>query len=129
MANPINNIVFGYPQPEGAKIRLLIDHYGPVSYVQYTTAAAGDVINASDLGVGGFENCGAGFTAYTQDGLFGVQVIFSQASDLQVGSATKRVTLRWLTPTSTAFTALTTTEVSAAVNLNASFVRLIFYCV
>jgi hypothetical protein len=130
MANTINNIVFGYPQPEGAKIRLLIDHYGPVSYVQFAPATpAGDLINGTDVGVGGFESAGAGFASYSQDGLYSVQVTFSKASNLAVGSACGQIAVRWNTLTGGAFTAPTTTEVSAATNLNSSFVRLILYCV
>jgi hypothetical protein len=46
----------GYPQPVGTKYRHIFDHTGPSSYTQFATpSTGGDVINASDLGMGGFD--------------------------------------------------------------------------
>jgi len=50
MAFPIGNTLVSYVQM-GNKILVTIDHTGPANYQQ----SVGDVINASDLGVGGFE--------------------------------------------------------------------------
>jgi hypothetical protein len=49
----------GYPQPVGAKYQLVFDRTGPTSYVRYVTGAVpvgGDVLKASALGMGGFDN-------------------------------------------------------------------------
>lgn len=47
----------GYPMPVGEKYLNVFDHTGPASYTQFATpSTGGDVINASDLGVGGFDS-------------------------------------------------------------------------
>jgi hypothetical protein len=54
-----NTILPGYMAPIGDKYWIHFDHNGPASYVQHvagTTPTGGDIINASDLGVGGFDN-------------------------------------------------------------------------
>jgi hypothetical protein len=52
-----NQPLAGYPQPVGAKIEKVFDHTGPSSYTQFATpTTGGDVINASDLGIGGIES-------------------------------------------------------------------------
>jgi hypothetical protein len=51
----------GYPQPVGAKIMQIFDRTGPASYVQFVTpATGGDVINAADIAVGGFDRVNLG---------------------------------------------------------------------
>jgi len=124
-----NTIVYGYPQPIGAKVMIMVDHAGPVSYVQYTTSAVGDVMNASDIGMGGIESAYIAFGGYTADGLYYVIPMFSKAADLVAGSATPRITFKWYTLVGGAFTAITTTEVTAAVDLHASLCRVKLICV
>jgi hypothetical protein len=54
-----NTILPGYMAPIGDKYWIHFDHTGPASYTQHvaaTTPTGGDIINASDLGVGGFDN-------------------------------------------------------------------------
>ena len=49
----------GYPQQVGAKYQIIFDHTGPTSYVRYvtgTTPVGGDIIKATALGFGGFDN-------------------------------------------------------------------------
>lgn len=56
-----NQPLAGYPQPQGEKIKLIFDHTGPASYTQFTTpTTGGDVINASDVGQGGFDELRGG---------------------------------------------------------------------
>ena len=46
----------GYPTPVADKIKIKADRTGPASYTQFTTpSTGGDVMNASDVGVGGFD--------------------------------------------------------------------------
>ena len=60
MAFTIGNIPLPeYPQPLGKKYQTVFDHTGPSSYVQFATpSTGGDVINAADLGMGGFDSIG-----------------------------------------------------------------------
>ena len=52
-----NQVLPGYPQPWGDKNKVFFDHTGPASYTQFTTpTTGGDVINAADIGQGGFDN-------------------------------------------------------------------------
>lgn len=51
----------GYPQPWGTKIVLQFDRTGPTSYATFTApSTGGDVMNASDIGVGGLERVSLG---------------------------------------------------------------------
>ena len=58
MAVPLGNTILpGYEMPMGNKILINFDHAGPASYVQFATpATGGDVIRASDINKGGFDN-------------------------------------------------------------------------
>src|SRR5258708_7416482 len=54
-----NKILPGYSTPMGDKILIHFDHDGPSSYTRITVGATptnADIINASDIGVGGFDN-------------------------------------------------------------------------
>jgi hypothetical protein len=123
MANAINQPLPGWPAPQGAKDHEYFDHYGPVSYVAYNASTgAGDIINASDLGYGGFESIGSGWSGYSNSGNYIVQVMQSKANDVPAVGAATRVTIQWFT-TSAAF-GTKSTEVTAATNLNSEYVRL-----
>ena len=126
MANAINQPLPGYPAPAGAKPKEVFDHYGPVSYVQYGSAV-GDIINASDLSFGGFENVGVGWAGYSNSGNYIVQVMQSKANDVAAQQPATRVTIQWFTTTG-AFGAKST-EATAATNLNSEYVRLTADCV
>lgn len=58
MAAGQNIMLPGYEMPVGEKLMTTFDHFGPTSYSQ----ASGDVINASDLGRGGFDYMQADMT-------------------------------------------------------------------
>jgi len=46
----------GYPMQLGDKIQQVFDHTGPSSYTQFASpTTGGDVIQAADIGVGGFD--------------------------------------------------------------------------
>ena len=46
----------GYPMQVADKNMVVFDHVGPASYTQYASpTTGGDVINASDIGQGGFD--------------------------------------------------------------------------
>ena len=123
-----NTPVFGYPQPWGSKIAYLFDHSGPASYVQYNASTgAGDIINASDLGFGGFEFISTSWAGYSNSGNYILVIQQSKANESPKGSADKRFTVQWFT-TSAAFGAIST-EVSAAVDLSAEYGRLKAICV
>jgi hypothetical protein len=113
----------GYPQPFGSKIVEIFDHYGPTSYVQYGSAV-GDIINASDLSVGGFDFIGhAGWNSYSNSGNYIVQVMMAKANDIPAGGPASRVTIQWFTVSGGAF-GTKSTEATAATNLSAEYVRL-----
>lgn len=122
MANAINQPLPGWPAPPGGKPSEKFDHYGPVSYVQYGSAV-GDIINASDLGYGGFESVGASWSGYSNSGNYIVQVMPAKANDIPAAGPGTRVTIQWFTVVGAAFTGKST-EVTAATNLNSEYVRL-----
>jgi hypothetical protein len=123
MAN-VNVPVAGWPAPPGAKNYEVWDHYGPTSYVQYaaTSTPAGDIVNAADLGFGGFDEVSSSWSAYSNSGNYIVQVNPCLANDIPAGGAAKRFTVQWFT-TAAAFGAKST-EAAAATNLSAEYVRL-----
>lgn len=125
--------VSGYPQSLGAKYMDRKDHNGPASYVQYVPGStpAGDIVNASDLGLGGFDNYGMDFGGYSLSGTYIVIAkpaktnAFSQGTATSGGSAATQFVMQWFTCTGGAgsFGPNSGTEVSAAVNLSAEVVR------
>jgi len=133
-----NTIVLGYPQPQDGKIRVVFDHYGPLSYANIGgSSGAGDVINATDLAMGGFDVVGVGFGAYiegyTVSGnyvvkMFSVATAGTPSDNYPPGSAFKSFILQWFTVTSTPFSAIST-EVANATNLSAEYLRLDATCV
>jgi len=51
-----NTILPGYIMPLGDKYLICFDHTGPSSYAQFSSpTTGGDKINASDIGMGGFD--------------------------------------------------------------------------
>jgi hypothetical protein len=52
-----NQTLPGYPRQVGDKIEQTFDHTGPASYTQFASpTTGGDIINAADIGVGGFDS-------------------------------------------------------------------------
>jgi hypothetical protein len=122
MAN-VNVSVAGWPAPVGAKNFYIWDHYGPTSYVQYNgSTAAGDVVNASDIGFGGIDDLSPSWAAYSNSGNYIVQCNPAKANDIPAGGAATRFIVQWFT-TGSAF-GTKSTEASAATNLSAEYVRL-----
>ena len=122
MANSNTNVA-GYPTSIGSKQLFIFDHYGPTSYVQYTTTGpAGDIINASDLGFGGFDVVNSSWGGYSNSGNYIITIQQCLANDSPAGGAAKRFAVQWFTTTG-AFGAKST-EATAATNLSAEYVRL-----
>lgn len=124
-----NTPVQGYPQPMGSKIRMLFDHTGPTSYSNIgTNSGTGDVINATDLGEGGFDAMDTSWAVgnYSASGNYAVIIGVSSSATTQTvnpsaGLASPKVVLRWMT-TSAAFGTIST-EVSNGTNLSAEVIR------
>ena len=128
MANTISGllvVVAGYPQPWGTKYRQLIDLYGPSSYSNVASSSGtGQVVNASDVGMGGFDDAGASFSGYSASGNYIVGITIPGANKNALGGPQASVSVQWFT-TSTAFGAKST-EVTNATSLAAEVVRLAF---
>lgn len=126
-----NTPVQGYPQSIGTKTRMVWDHTGPASYGNIgTSSGTGDVINASDLGFGGFDVVAMAFggwtEAYSQSGNFIVKMFTSSTGttpsvSLPSGNAFPKIVLQWFT-VSAAFGAIST-EVTNTTSLAAESVR------
>jgi hypothetical protein len=123
-----NRVLAGYVSPnDSGKYDLIVDHDGPASYVNSGTfATSGEQINASDFGLGGFEDVGADMIS--SDGVNEVIVVpgatiggltnLNPALPNSPGPAFTTAVLHWFT------TAARATEVSNAVNLSGKFIRL-----
>lgn len=132
MAGQANTPLPGYPQPVGAKWEIVFDHKGPSSYPNIgTNSGAGDVINATDLGFGGFEGVtgawGAWIEGYSNSGNYLVKIFTSSATTTPAlsagaGQAYPKAVLQWFA-TSAAFGAIST-EVANTTDLSAESVRL-----
>lgn len=124
--------VSGYPTPIGSKTRMTFDHTGPASYSNIgTNSGTGDVINASDLGFGGFDSLAPAFggfvEAYSQSGNFIVKMFTGStgttpSQSIPSGGAFPKVVLQWFT-TAAAFGAIST-EVANTTSLVAESFRL-----
>lgn len=113
-----NRILPGYMNQVGAKLEVIVDHDGPASYANGgTPSTSGEVINASDFGLGGFElvQC----DHLSQDGLNDVfaQLVNQSAPGDTIGNAVPTARLRW-------FVTSTGAEVANAVNLSTKSIRL-----
>jgi hypothetical protein len=99
----------GYPNYYGAKYHETFDHTGPTSYSQ----ATGDVILASDLGMGGFDwaNVMAGRVYSISGTYFGIAVAVGS------GAAQGSLVIHWYVTASLA-------EVNNAVDLHAESMRI-----
>src|SRR6266446_911791 len=127
-----NTTVAGYPTTVGNKTHSMFDHTGPSSYANVgTSSGAGDAINASDLGFGGFDSIMPVFPSgflegYTASGNFIVKVGTGTSGTALVatypkGNAFTKATLQWFT-TAAAFGAIST-EVANTTDLSAEVLR------
>jgi|SRR5580765_766687 len=123
-----NKILPGYLRQVGDKIEICFDHTGPTSYTQFstTTGLGGEVIQASSLGIGGFD-----FVETMRDttGQVAIGVVMTGSG---TGNAVKSFTL--------VYTALATatiggqsqtinTQVATATNLSTLSWRIYAVCV
>src|SRR5712672_1081935 len=102
-----NKILPGYIMQVGSKLEVVIDHDGPASYANVVVnAGLGDVINAADLGMGGFEDVNV-------DGLSsdGLNYVYATPVNGGSGNAVPSIQLRWIV-------LATSAEVANAVNLS-----------
>lgn len=131
MANTIsgfNVIIAGYPQQWGTKNRVMWDHYGPASYANVlTNSGKGDVINAADVGFGGFDEAETKFGGYSQDGNYICTLTITAANANNPGNPLAACTLQWFT-TSAAFGAKST-EVANGTSLVGETIRLAAVCI
>lgn len=124
-----NRILPGYSTPMGDKILIHLDHDGPSSYTRVTvgtTPTGADIINASDIGVGGFDNLD-GMTDST--GRFYILAIPIGGGG---GNAVTQIMLVWfslVTATVGGQSQTANTEVAAGTNLSAFSVRVQAICV
>lgn len=130
MANNPNTPLFGYPcYTAGGKIKMIFDHSGPASYLNIGTSShAGDVINASDLSMGGIDMVeDVAFGYYTFSGTYFVKVFTTSSTNTPAvspgtGLSFPKIVLQWFT-TSAGFGAVST-EVSDTTNLSAEVIRI-----
>jgi hypothetical protein len=108
-----NRILPGYLAYVGDKIEITIDHDGPASYNNTGTFnTSGDIINASDLGLGGFEDVNS--DGVSSDGL---NYAFVEYRNGGSGNAIPFVVVHW-------FVLATNVEVANAQNLSTKSLRL-----
>jgi hypothetical protein len=119
-----NQPLAGYPQPLGIKKEEVFDHAGPTSYTQVTAGATptgGDVINATDLGFGGFDRVEGGTDATAQWSVIAIPVNGGS------GNALKSYILKWtalVTATLGGQAQTAGSEAAATTNLTTFFVRM-----
>lgn len=107
-----NKILDGYPTPISDKLELIADHDGPTSYLNPTPFTAnGEIINASDFGLGGFETVDP--MGLSSDQLNTVLAIVGDGS----GRPATTCRLHW-------FVQVGGAEVANAVNLSTKSIRL-----
>ena len=108
-----NRILPGYLTQLGNKLEMLFDHDGPVSYVNTGTFnTSGDIVNASDLGIGGIESLNV--DGISSDGLNYAYIEYRNGGN---GNAIPLVAIHW-------FVLATNVEVANAVNLSTKSLRL-----
>jgi hypothetical protein len=107
-------ILPGYDMPLGSKIEMIIDRDGPASYTGGTSGT--DIINASDLGIGGFETVDC--TGLSNDGTTSAvaTLINMSTSNDNIGNAVPTARIRY-------FVVATAAEVANAVNLSGKSFR------
>lgn len=100
---------------------IIIDHDGPASYTNSGVfSTSGETVNASDLGVGGFDFVDE--ITLSSDGLNTVEIAFPSISTSgNFGDAQTKFTVHW-------FVAASGAEVANAVNLSTKAVRLRLSC-
>jgi len=131
---PTINVLLGYPTKLGNKEFTIIDRSGPPSYSNIgTSSGTGDVLKASDLGMGGFDivmsmGTGGYLEGYDSTGGFVVKIGTGTsgtslvASGFTGGAALPSLVIQWFT-TAAAFGAIST-EVANGTDLSAKIIRI-----
>ena len=123
-----NTILPGYEMPFGSKKFLVFDHTGPTSYVAFVSpSTGGDVINAADLGEGGFDFIDSDMTDPAGQ-------VYAQVQPINGGNgnALPSVRIVWyslVTATIGGQAQTANTQIVAATNLSAIALRLRAMCV
>lgn len=130
MAFPTGNTVLpGYIMPFGEKYLMHFDRTGPSSYVRVvtgTTPTNGDVLNAADIGVGGFDNVDV---MMDTTGQFYAQAIPVNGG---YGNAVSQVIFKWFSAVTATLGGQSQTqgqEVAAGTNLSTFSIRVEAVCV
>lgn len=113
-----NRILDGYVAQFGNKVEIVADHDGPASYNNTGTfATSGEIINASDFGLGGFELVQV--DALSSDGLnYAYVVLVGQStSSGNKGNVGTQAIIHW-------YVLSTNVEVANTVNLAGKSIRL-----
>jgi len=128
-----NTIIPGYELPIGPKKIVAFDHYGPASYTQFVAAGANnDVINAADLGVGGFDYMDSDMADATGQFYAFVLPGNGAAANVANNNAVTQMTLIWysrVTATVGGQAQTAGAQVVAATNLSTFGIRLRAMCV
>jgi hypothetical protein len=114
MAFPVGNTVLpGYPMPLGEKYLVIFDHTGPKSYTQLSAGAGGDIINAADLGMDGFDAILE--TTLDTTVTYSVEEVYTLGG---YGNAVPSINLEWFTSPAQ------TTQVTGGTDLSSKSVRI-----
>lgn len=116
-----NKILAGYEMSLGDKLLVIFDHAGPKSYLNVSTSShAGDVVNASDLNRGGFDEI-LSEVVIAVSGNYAVRVYKPLAGG---GNAIPKIQLRWFSYPAASTTGALGAEVADTTDLSAESVRL-----
>lgn len=126
-----NLILPGYSTPIADKVLVIFDHQGPASYTIASVTApvttGGDVVNASDINMGGFDYVEIDATDPT-----GQLWAYVQQINAGSGNATKSIRLIWMSRVTATVGGQAQTagaQVVATTNLSAITLRLRAWCV
>jgi hypothetical protein len=113
-----NRVLPGYMNYMGSKYEIIVDHDGPASYNNTGTfATSGEVLNAIDFGLGGFEMADA--QSLSSDGLNYCWILLTgQSTSADVaGNAVPTIRVYW-------YVAATNAQVANAANMSGKSIRL-----
>src|SRR6267154_980771 len=128
-----NTILPGYEMPLGYKKLVVFEHFGPTSYTQFVAGGANnDVVNASDLGEGGFDYIDGDMSDATGQLYAFIVPGNGAAANVANGNAVSQATIIWysrVTATVGGQAQTAGNQVVAATNLSLIGIRLRAFCV
>jgi len=127
-----NTIIPGYEMPVSDKKLVVFDHYGPASYTQFSSGTGGDIINASDLNEGGFDDLEADMTDPTGQLYAFVIPGSGAATNVGNGNAFTSAVVVWYSRVSATVggqSQTAGTQVAASTNLSTFALRIRGLCV